>query len=85
MDERPAASADTHSEEVAWQHRLLPMMSRMLIGLTAFFLIASLIQLKVLHDRIQQAPQLDPASLRIDAPKGADAIAVGRMTIEARL
>ena len=43
----------------AWQQRLLPLMARMLIGLTVFFFLASFGQLFYLHSRIENAPTMD--------------------------
>lgn len=85
MNEPAAASPATNRDLKAWQQRLLPLMSRMLIGLTLFFLVASFVQLYVLHERIDRAPTLDPSTLQFDMPAGADAVAFRRMTIEARL
>ncbi len=42
-----------------WQVQLLPMMSRLLIGLTLFFFIASFIQMAYLHWNILQSPPVD--------------------------
>lgn len=46
-----------------WQERLLPLMVRMIVGLTLFFFIASFVQLAYLHLTIQQAPRVDYATL----------------------
>jgi hypothetical protein len=85
MNEQAAIETDTGAGPSAWQDRLLPLMSWMLVGLTLFFLLASFVQLAVLHDRINHAPTLDPALLKVDVPAGADAVAIARLTIEARL
>ena len=42
-----------------WQKDLLPLMTRMLIALTAFFFVASCVQLIYLHRTIQNGPKLD--------------------------
>jgi len=42
-----------------WQAKLLPLMSKMLIGLTIFFFLISLAQLTYLHWNIRQSPKLD--------------------------
>lgn len=47
----------------AWQERLLPLMARMLIGLTVFFFVASFVQLFYLHTRIENAPTIDVGRL----------------------
>lgn len=85
MTEPAATPPATTPDLEAWQQRLLPLMSRMLIGLTLFFLVASFVQLYLLHERIDHAPTLDPSALQFDIPAGADAAAFRRMTIEARL
>jgi len=46
-----------------WQVRMLPLMVRMLAGLTIFFFIASLAQLFYLHKKIESAPRLDQEHL----------------------
>jgi hypothetical protein len=48
-----------------WQERLLPLMVRMVVGLTLFFFIASLAQLVYLHTTIQKAPPLDLPKLMV--------------------
>jgi len=50
---------DESPKRVAWQKRLLPLMTGMLVVLTLFFFVASLTQLYYLHRRIEQAPQCD--------------------------
>ena len=45
--------------EQTWQRRLLPLMAGMLVALTAFFFVASFVQLYYLQTRIETAPQLD--------------------------
>jgi hypothetical protein len=64
-EKRPRAARG----EAAWQKRLLPLMVSMLVTLTAFFFVASFIQLYYLQTRIEQAPQLDlkPALSTLDA------------------
>jgi len=54
--------------EQTWQRRLLPLMVSMLVALTAFFFVASFIQLYYLQTRIERAPQLDlsPAMASLD-------------------
>jgi hypothetical protein len=48
-----------------WQSRLLPLMIRMLVGLTVFFFLASLIQLVYLHTSIREGPRLDVVDLMV--------------------
>jgi hypothetical protein len=55
-----------------WQLRLLPLMSRMIVGLTIFFFAASMAQLYYLDTRIEQVPQPNLARLGI-APDTARA------------
>jgi len=57
------AAGEVRAAERAWQERLLPLMMRMLVGLTLFFFIASFAQLYYLHTRIEHAPLLDQAAL----------------------
>lgn len=42
-----------------WQRRLLPLMGGMLVVLTIFFCVASVIQLARLQDRVQQVPAVE--------------------------
>ncbi len=46
----------------AWQERLLPLMSRMVIGLTIFFFVITLGQLLYLHWTIRTIPSADFSS-----------------------
>jgi hypothetical protein len=46
-------------DELKWQRNLLPLMIRMLVGLTMFFFLASLVQLYLLNQRIKETPQID--------------------------
>jgi hypothetical protein len=59
--------AKTGSDQI-WQRRLLPLMVGMLVALTAFFFVASFVQLYYLQTRIEQAPRLDlsPAMASLD-------------------
>ncbi len=54
--------------EQVWQRRLLPLMIGMVVVLTAFFFVASFVQLYYLQTRIENAPQLDlkPALTSLD-------------------
>lgn len=45
----------------AWQQRMLPLMAQLLIGLTVFFFVVSLVQLTYLHSTIRKAPEIDLA------------------------
>lgn len=58
-----------------WQQRMLPLMAQVLIGLTAFFFVVSLVQLTYLHTTIRRAPEinLEPAFAAIDqTPPASD-------------
>jgi len=63
----PSPSADLISSEsrasLWWQRRLLPLMVGMLVMLTIFFCIASLVQVQHLNSRIEQPPTLDLQSV----------------------
>jgi len=48
--------AQVTSDNAEWQRRLLPLMTKLLIALAAFFFVASLGQLLYLHVRIQNPP-----------------------------
>ncbi len=56
-----SASADGVVSQ--WQNRLLPLMKGMVMGLTAFFFLASCAQLVYLHQKIGQAPRLNANEL----------------------
>ncbi|MEW9799173.1 hypothetical protein [Alteromonas sp. CYL-A6] len=64
------AAAHSKDENSAWQNKLLPFMIIMLITLTLFFFIATLVQLYDLNDRVQNAPVLPKAQL--EAPPATD-------------
>jgi hypothetical protein len=62
--------------ERRWRERLLPFMARMLLALSAFFLVASLIQLTYLQSRIWNAPKGNLASVeQLLAAQPADPVA----------
>jgi len=69
-----AASASA-AEDLAWQLRLLPLMIRMIVGLTVFFFAASLGQLVYLHSVIERVPETHYAALA-DPPAGQPQVAV---------
>jgi len=56
------------SSDRTWQRRLLPLMVGLLVTLTAFFIVASFVQLYYLQTRIEKAPRLDlgPAMASLD-------------------
>lgn len=75
--QNPAAEAvrlgvPSVGDDRRWQLRLLPLMSRMIVGLTIFFFAASMAQLYYLNTRIERVPQTDFARLGI-APDTARA------------
>ncbi|MGB0505846.1 MAG: hypothetical protein ACPGGK_06580, partial [Pikeienuella sp.] len=47
------------SEDRNWQSRLLPLMSFMVLGLTVFFMVVSLLQLSNLQSEIGKRPVTD--------------------------
>ena len=60
--------ATVGSSDRTWQRRLLPLMVGLLVALTAFFIVASFVQLYYLQTRIEKAPRLDlgPAMTSLD-------------------
>ncbi len=64
-----------------WQERLLPMMTRTLIGLAIFFLAVSTIQLFYLHQRIQNAPEVKQSEL-VNPDSEANELVKGLLTLE---
>jgi len=63
----PRATAASGADRT-WQKRLLPVMVGLLVTLTAFFFVASFVQLYYLQTRIERAPRLDlsPAMASLD-------------------
>jgi hypothetical protein len=72
---RASTSPQAIDAEQRWQLRLLPLMSRMIVGLTIFFFAASMAQLYYLDTRIERVPVPDLARLGI-APDAAHAAAL---------
>src|SRR4051812_14321466 len=66
---QPTARLDDPAE-YRWQVRLLPLMSRMIVGLTIFFFAASLGQLIYLDRTIERVPAVDLARFGL-APAAA--------------
>jgi hypothetical protein len=63
------------ASDQVWQQRMLPLMAQLLIGLTTFFFVVSLVQLTYLHSTIRRAPAMDlaPAFAAIDStPPASD-------------
>src|SRR5207244_4037724 len=58
------------SADRTWQKRLLPVMVGLLVTLTAFFFVASFVQLYYLQTRIERAPRLDLSSSLTTASPG---------------
>ena len=56
-----------------WQTRLLPFMQGTLVALTAFFFVATLVQLLYLQSRIGQAPQVNLSDVLPVVPVSAQA------------
>jgi hypothetical protein len=65
----------------AWQDRLLPLMSLMLIGLTLFFVTVSYLQLSHLSERILAGPQLDLTPALTSQMDDADFVAHWRALV----
>jgi hypothetical protein len=73
-----------------WQDRLLPLMVRMLVGLTLFFLLASLVQLFYLNAKMELTPAVPTTDLvrplKCPVPFTPDAcVAIERMNTAAIL
>jgi hypothetical protein len=51
-----------------WQTAMRPLMIAMLVGLSLFFFMATLVQVARLNERIDAGPKLDVASLQASAP-----------------
>ena len=54
---------DESKSVLNWQRRLLPLMVLMTVGMTLFFLVASMIQLKSLNAAIQDSPEANLSHL----------------------
>jgi hypothetical protein len=68
--------ADESHRVDRWQLRLLPFMIGTLLGLTAFFLVVSLVQIAYLHRRIEQSPQVDlHQPISVLTPKPSSSVA----------
>jgi len=59
VNELPGFQMIETAATLRWQRKLLPLMGGMLVLLTIFFCVASVIQLKRLQDRVQQVPPVD--------------------------
>lgn len=68
MAHKEGRRAAVSSSDRTWQRRLLPLMVGLLVTLTAFFIVASFVQLYYLQTRIEKAPPLDlgPAMASLD-------------------
>ena len=82
---RPSHGTALDASDHRWQVRLLPLMSRMIVGLTIFFFAASLAQLIYLDRTIEQVPSTDFARLGIGAPAAAQKLASPEFRILASL
>ena len=61
---KPSETAKTEQDDLLkWQEKVLPTMRAMLIGLTIFFFIPSLIQLGYLHQSIFEGSKIDKFEL----------------------
>src|SRR5262245_34589461 len=63
-----AAMEQTDRESTRWQWRLRPLMTWTLVGLTAFFFIATLVQLVTLNQRIERSPSIDTQAVLAKVP-----------------
>lgn len=72
-----------------WQDRLLPLMVMMIVGMTLFFLVASIMQLESLNSAIQDTPKLDLSKIIESQTKTTDERADVRLraylTLEANI
>ena len=68
MVHKEGRRAAVGSSDRTWQRRLLPLMVGLLVTLTAFFIVASFVQLYYLQTRIEKVPRLDlgPAMTSLD-------------------
>ena len=82
---RTSTGATLDTSEHRWQVRLLPLMSRMIIGLTVFFFAASLGQLIYLDRAVEHVPTTDFARLGIGAPDAAQRLASPEFRVLASL
>jgi hypothetical protein len=72
LGDRANDSRKSTDDEHRWQLRLLPLMSRMIVGLTIFFFAATMVQLWYLDTRIERVPAPDLVALGL-APDTARA------------
>jgi hypothetical protein len=82
---RTSTGTTLAASEQRWQVRLLPLMSRMIVGLTVFFFAASLGQLIYLDRAIERVPATDFAQLGIGAPGAAQRLASPEFRVLASL
>jgi hypothetical protein len=86
-----AAAASTDADERRlWQRRLLPLMSRMVVGLTVFFFVATFVQLLLLQAEIRPRSSIKPsdAILQLTVPENAsipDRLLIVRLRAQAEL
>ena len=67
---KPSETAKTEQDDLLkWQEKVLPTMRAMLIGLTIFFFIPSLIQLGYLHQSIFEGSKLTSLNFRTCCPR----------------
>ena len=69
---RDAGSVRSEAKLYQWQSRMLPLMVKMLLGLSLFFFLATMAQLFYLQQRIHTVPELD-VKRTVDAPSGSGA------------
>jgi len=88
VKEPPSRKSATASPK--WQERLLPVMAGLLIGLTLFFFITTMVQMAYLHWSILHFPPVDinmPAgeALISSAQSFSEVLAARRLEVQARM
>jgi hypothetical protein len=63
IEESQVASAPESNSLDRWQHRLLPFMMYMIVGLAIFFFLTTFVQLWILHGRMADSPTLSGGEL----------------------
>lgn len=85
MSKSEADPLDPVERFARWQNKLLPLMVRMLVGLTIFFLAASFVQLIYLHSRIEKGPVLPNNILTAAGGNGFREINAPNVLLEAHV
>ncbi len=90
IDESVSRSEDGDADAERWRLRLLPLMTRMLVGLTVFFFVISLAQITYLHWRVGRAPTIDLSMpigvlMKVAGGTAADGMLASNAVISAQL